>query len=97
MLIKFWLYSRIIKIESFFSFQYLQSQISSSKITCALSGGEDYELLFTIAPEDLEKIKYMPDVAIIGEINDQKDGIKLHTTGGNIYPLKAQGWNHFTE
>jgi len=64
-------------------------------ITCALSGGEDYELLFTVAPEDLEKIRYMPDAAIIGEINEAKDGITLHTSGGNIFPLKAQGWNHF--
>ncbi len=66
-------------------------------ITCALSGGEDYELLFTIDPKDLDKIRYMPDMAIIGEMNDPKDGVKLHTTGGNIYPLKAQGWNHFEE
>ena len=66
-------------------------------ITCALSGGEDYELLFTIAPEDLEKVRFMPDMAIIGEMNEAKDGIKLHTTGGNIYPLKAQGWNHFNQ
>jgi thiamine-monophosphate kinase len=64
-------------------------------ITCALSGGEDYELLFCIDPKDLENIRYMPDISIIGEMNDIKDGIKLHTTGGNIYPLKAQGWNHF--
>ncbi|MGB1121697.1 MAG: thiamine-phosphate kinase [Saprospiraceae bacterium] len=64
-------------------------------ITCALSGGEDYELLFTINPNDLEKVKYMPNVSIIGEIVDKKDGIMLHTTGGNIHKLTAQGWNHF--
>ncbi len=64
-------------------------------ITCALSGGEDYELLFTISPNDLEKVKYMPDVYICGEIVNVSEGIKLHTKGGNIHPLKAQGWVHF--
>lgn len=64
-------------------------------ITCALHGGEDYELLFTIDEKDLEKIRFMPEVFIIGEMTDQADGIKLHTTGGNIYDLSAQGWNHF--
>lgn len=63
-------------------------------ITCALSGGEDYELLFTVAESELEKIKYMPNVYIIGDIVPKEDGMTLHTTGGNIHPLKAQGWNH---
>ncbi len=64
-------------------------------ITCALSGGEDYELLFTVDPSDLEKIQYMPNVAIIGEIVDKQEGITLHTTGGNIHDIQAQGWVHF--
>ena len=63
----------------------------------ALNGGEDYELLFTVDEKDLEKIRLMPSVYIIGEITNKTDGIKLHTTGGNIHPLKAQGWNHFEE
>ena len=63
--------------------------------TCALNGGEDYELLFTVKPEDLEKIRLMPSVYIIGEVVDKNDGIKLHTTGGNIHDIQAQGWNHF--
>lgn len=66
-------------------------------ITCALSGGEDYELLFTIDPSDIEKVKYLPDIYIMGDVVDQKDGIKLHTKGGNIHAIKAQGWNHFEE
>lgn len=65
-------------------------------ITCALHGGEDYELLFTIHEKDLDKIRYMPEVFIIGEITDANDGIKLHTTGGNVYELTGEGWNHFT-
>lgn len=64
-------------------------------ITCALSGGEDYELLFTINPKDVEKIKYLPDIYIAGEITDKSEGLKLHTKGGNIHDIKAQGWNHF--
>lgn len=66
-------------------------------ITCALSGGEDYELLFTIDPKDLDKVKYLPDIYIMGDIVEQKDGVKLHTKGGNIHAIKAQGWNHFGE
>ncbi|MBP7272662.1 MAG: thiamine-phosphate kinase [Saprospiraceae bacterium] len=64
-------------------------------ITCALSGGEDYELLFTIAPQDIEKVKYLPDIYIAGEIVPAADGIHLHTKGGNRHRLSAQGWNHF--
>jgi thiamine-monophosphate kinase len=66
-------------------------------ITCALHGGEDYELLFAIDESDLEKIRFMPEVFIIGEITEAADGLKLHTTGGNIHNLTAQGWNHFKE
>lgn len=64
-------------------------------ITCALSGGEDYELLFTINPRDTDKIKYLPDIYIMGEIVPKEDGVKLHTKGGNIHPITAQGWQHF--
>lgn len=64
-------------------------------ITCALNGGEDYELLFTVDPSDLEKVRVMPDIFIAGEIVSSDDGINLHTSGGNIHPLKAQGWVHF--
>jgi len=64
-------------------------------ITCALSGGEDYELLFTVKEEDLEKVRYMPEIAIIGEITAKEDGVKLHTTGGKVHDIQAQGWKHF--
>lgn len=64
-------------------------------ITCALSGGEDYELLFTIDPNDVDKVKYLPDIYIMGEIVEASEGVKLHTKGGNIHDLKAQGWRHF--
>lgn len=66
-------------------------------ITCALSGGEDYELLFTISPQDVDKIKVLPDIYIAGEITEASEGIKLHTKGGNIHTIIAQGWNHFNK
>lgn len=64
-------------------------------ITCALSGGEDYELLFTIAPEDETKIAGEYAFSIIGEIVPREKGLALLTKGGYRHPLKAQGWNHF--
>jgi thiamine-monophosphate kinase len=70
-------------------------QFKMDPITCALSGGEDYELLFTIDPADADKIKFLPEIYIAGEILDAADGIKLQTKGGNIHDLKAQGWNHW--
>ena len=45
--------------------------------------------------KDIEKVKFLPDIYIAGEIVDKKDGIKLHTKGGNIHDIKAQGWVHF--
>ena len=65
--------------------------------TVALSGGEDYELMFTIDPKDMEKVKFLPDIYIMGEIVEKSEGIKLHTKGGNIHPIKAQGWVHFPD
>jgi thiamine-monophosphate kinase len=70
-------------------------QFKLDPITCALNGGEDYELLFTIDPKDVDKIRFLPDFYIAGEILDAKDGIKLNTKGGNLHDLKAQGWKHF--
>lgn len=75
--------------------QQMALKFQVDPLTAALSGGEDYELLFTIDPTDLEKVKFMPDVSIIGEIKELKDGIKMLSSGGNIHKLKAQGWKHF--
>lgn len=76
--------------------QMLALKFQLDPVTTALNGGEDYELLFTVAESDLEKVRYLPSAYIIGEITDKSDGVTLHTTGGNIHPLKAQGWNHFS-
>jgi len=61
---------------------------------CALSGGEDYELLFTVAQTDYEKIKTNPSVSIIGYVTEAGEGKHLITRGGNKHALVAQGWNH---
>ena len=64
-------------------------------ITCALNGGEDYELLFTIKQEDYEKIKMHADIHFIGYVTEEDEPSHLVTKGGKIVPLQAQGWNHF--
>lgn len=62
---------------------------------CALSGGEDYELLFTIKQSDFDKIKNNPDVSIIGHITDASEGPQLISKSGNQHKITAQGWNAF--
>jgi thiamine-monophosphate kinase len=62
---------------------------------CALSGGEDYELLFTVKQADYDKIKLQMDITIIGHITERSAGCNLVTKAGVIHPLKAQGWNAF--
>jgi thiamine-monophosphate kinase len=62
---------------------------------CALSGGEDYELVFTIKPEDYEKTRQHPLISIIGHITDADESAKIITKGGNTHKLTAQGWNAF--
>ncbi len=61
---------------------------------CALSGGEDYELLFTVSQGDYEKIKTNSAISIIGYITDAAEGKHLITRAGNKHELIAQGWNH---
>lgn len=61
--------------------------------TIALSGGEDYELLFTVAQEDFEKIKANPNFSIIGHMTEAREGMHLVTRGNTKIPLIAKGWN----
>jgi thiamine-monophosphate kinase len=61
--------------------------------TVALSGGEDYELLFTISQEDFPKIKGNPHLTVIGHITDKSNGANLVTRAGQQVKLTAQGWN----
>ncbi len=62
-------------------------------INCALSGGEDYELLFTILPSERNKVDQHPDISIIGEIIDENLGVKLLTKGGNYHDIISLGWD----
>ena len=62
---------------------------------CALNGGEDYELLFTINQNDYNKIKENPHIQAIGYIDSIDKGIKLISKGNNEYDIIAQGWKNF--
>jgi thiamine-monophosphate kinase len=62
---------------------------------CVLSGGEDYELLFTLEQDDYDKVVNSPDITIIGYITDAEAGSHIITKGGNKFPITAQGWNAF--
>ena len=66
-------------------------------VTCALNGGEDYELLFTCDIKDYEKLIPIEDIYIVGHITDAADGSILIGRNGEQLPLKAQGWNAFRE
>lgn len=63
--------------------------------TCALNGGEDYELLFTIKQSDFEIIQSNPNFSIIGHVTNAADGIYFVDKSGSAVTLKAQGWKHF--
>ncbi|UII77505.1 thiamine-phosphate kinase [Flagellimonas sp. HMM57] len=65
--------------------------------TIALSGGEDYELLFTIDQNDFEKIKGNPNLTVIGHMTSSNEGAHLITRGDTKVPISAQGWNSFSE
>ncbi|MCF2874494.1 MULTISPECIES: thiamine-phosphate kinase [unclassified Tenacibaculum] len=63
----------------------------------ALSGGEDYELLFTVPISEFDKIKGNPNFSVIGHMTEANQGMKLVTRANQEMELKAQGWNSFDE
>ncbi|MVZ65860.1 thiamine-phosphate kinase [Sphingobacterium sp. DK4209] len=63
---------------------------------CALSGGEDYELLFTVPQSEYDKVKNQLDISIIGYMTAESEGKQLISKSGNVHELKAQGWNAFS-
>lgn len=71
----------------------MAEELNLNLTTCALNGGEDYELLFTVPIGDHEKIEQMEDVKLIGHITKKELGQMLVTRDGNEFELKAQGWN----
>jgi len=66
-----------------------------SPVTCALNGGEDYELLFTISQDDFKKVELHDDISFIGYMAEQEKGTVLATRAGQVVPITAQGWQHF--
>lgn len=62
---------------------------------CALSGGEDYELIFTIKQEDYEKIILSEEISVIGYMAELEEGCKIISKGGNTFNIEAQGWKAF--
>jgi len=64
---------------------------------CALSGGEDYELLFTIAQKDYDKIVLNEKISVVGYMTEPEKGRKILTKGGSEFDITAQGWNAFSK
>ncbi len=71
----------------------LAEEFNLNPTTCALNGGEDYELLFTVNIGDFDKIKNQKDIHIIGHITDSASGLFLVTSSNQEFELKAQGWD----
>jgi len=77
--------------------QQIADEFSESPIGYALCGGEDYELLFTVTPEDYAKLERQTgDVSIIGRITGREQGIELVHENGERDALKPCGWDHFS-
>ena len=71
----------------------MAEEFNMNLTTCALNGGEDYELLFTVPLTDHEKVSQIKDVKVIGHITKPELGNVLVTRDGNELEIKAQGWN----
>ncbi|MBQ8501126.1 MAG: thiamine-phosphate kinase [Bacteroides sp.] len=75
----------------------MAEELNMNVSTCALNGGEDYELLFTVSIADYEKVSDMEGVRLIGHITKPELGYALITRDGQEFELKAQGWNPLQE
>ncbi|MBQ6653203.1 MAG: thiamine-phosphate kinase [Prevotella sp.] len=71
----------------------MAEELNLNVTTCALNGGEDYELLFTVPIGDHEKIEQIEGIRLIGHITDASLGCQLVSRDGQEFPIKAQGWN----
>ena len=71
----------------------MADELNMNIVTCALNGGEDYELLFTASLEDYEKLVLLENVSMVGHITKPEYGLNLVGREGEEIPLKAQGWN----
>ena len=72
----------------------LSKEFNLESTTIALSGGEEYELLFTVKPDKLKDLEKNPDLSIIGHINSNKE-MNLVTKSGKNIPIKSMGWKSF--
>ncbi|MCD8079895.1 MAG: thiamine-phosphate kinase [Bacteroides sp.] len=75
----------------------MAEEFNMNLTTCAMNGGEDYELLFTVPIADHEKISQMEGIRLIGHITQEQMGCALITRDGQEFTLKAQGWNPLQE
>jgi thiamine-monophosphate kinase len=64
---------------------------------CALSGGEDYELLFTLPQADYDKLVLNEQISVVGYMTEAEQNAIIITKGGSKYPITAQGWNHLKQ
>ncbi|MBW7866999.1 MAG: thiamine-phosphate kinase [Brumimicrobium sp.] len=87
------IYDEKLPIDSTVSTTAIDFNISPT--TCALNGGEDYELLFSIKQEDFDKIKGNPHMTVIGHFTNKDEGLYLIDKQNAAFELKAQGWDHF--
>jgi thiamine-monophosphate kinase len=85
------------KIPVDYTVMNLANEFNLNPIFCALSGGEDYELLFSISQKDYEKIKKDPDFTIVGYVTDASEGNKFVANDGSVHDLTAQGWDGMKE
>ena len=74
----------------------LAEEMNLNIVTCALNGGEDYELLFTCDINDYEKLIPLDDIYIVGHITKPEYGTLLIGRSGEEMTLQAQGWQAFT-
>lgn len=74
----------------------MAEELNMNATVCALSGGEDYELLFTVPVDKYDLLTALPGISVIGHTCKVGDGYQMTTRDGNTFELKAQGWTNFT-
>ncbi|NCE71766.1 thiamine-phosphate kinase [Odoribacter sp. Z80] len=73
----------------------MAEELNMNATVCALSGGEDYELLFTAPLDQYDMLTALPDISVIGHTTNISEGCSMTTRDGNTFELKAQGWTNF--
>jgi thiamine-monophosphate kinase len=71
------------------------AELNLEPVTCALNGGEDYELLFTVPLSEIDKIRDFPGITMIGHMTAKEEGMHLITAAGEALQLRAQGWSAY--